>query len=140
MQTVLKLHLEVIDAERLEDLSHRIEDTATIVPAQEFSLSRESPNQKLWYRDFLSLVNHPTLNSVDDFCDQVWRRERKHKRQKAQHVQKVQTHHHHQQKAAPSPHSNIHAQGLAPKWKHLQERQKGRNRRTHELERAPRSV
>ncbi|MEQ2216176.1 hypothetical protein XENOCAPTIV_011876 [Xenoophorus captivus] len=140
MQTVLKVHLEVIDAERLVDLLHRSEDIATSVPTQDYSLSRETPNQKLWYRDFLSLVNHPTLNSVDDFCDQVWKRERKHKRQKAHHVQKVQTHHQQQQKVAPSPHSNMHAQSLASTWKHLQERQKGRNRRTHELERAPRSV
>ncbi|XP_038126608.1 semaphorin-3ab [Cyprinodon tularosa] len=140
MQTILKVHLEVIDAERLGDLLHRDEDTATSVPAQEFSLSRESPNQKLWYRDFLSLVNHPTLNSVDEFCDQVWKRERKYKRQKAHHVQKVQAHNQQQQKAAASPHSNMRTQGMTSKWKHLQERQKGRNRRTHELERAPRSV
>uniref|UniRef100_A0A8C6PMA4 Sema domain, immunoglobulin domain (Ig), short basic domain, secreted, (semaphorin) 3Ab n=1 Tax=Nothobranchius furzeri TaxID=105023 RepID=A0A8C6PMA4_NOTFU len=94
MQIILRVNLEVIDADRLQDLLHRGEDAATSVHAQEFT-SREPPNQKLWYRDFLSLVNHPTLNTVDDFCDQ---------------------------------------------WKHLQERQKGRNRRTHELERAPRSV
>uniref|UniRef100_A0A8C6PMX1 Sema domain, immunoglobulin domain (Ig), short basic domain, secreted, (semaphorin) 3Ab n=1 Tax=Nothobranchius furzeri TaxID=105023 RepID=A0A8C6PMX1_NOTFU len=113
MQIILRVNLEVIDADRLQDLLHRGEDAATSVHAQEFT-SREPPNQKLWYRDFLSLVNHPTLNTVDDFCDQVWKRERKHK--------------------------NVHMQGMASKWKHLQERQKGRNRRTHELERAPRSV
>lgn len=138
MQTVLKVTLEVIDAERLQDLLHPNEDTATSGHAQKFSSSRESPNQKLWYRDFLSLVNHPTLNSVDDFCDQVWKRERKNKRPKAHLIQQVQTQP--QQKAVANPHNSMHVQGMASKWKHLQERQKGRNRRTHELERAPRSV
>uniref|UniRef100_A0A6Q2XYK0 Uncharacterized protein n=1 Tax=Esox lucius TaxID=8010 RepID=A0A6Q2XYK0_ESOLU len=107
MQTLLKVTLEVIDTDRLDGL---IRHTPPV---------RESPNQKLWYRDFLSLVNHPTLNSVDEFCEQVWKRERKQKRQKAQQTQQVQQ---------------------TQQWKHLQERQKGRNRRTHELERAPRSV
>uniref|UniRef100_A0A4W5LDP9 Sema domain, immunoglobulin domain (Ig), short basic domain, secreted, (semaphorin) 3Ab n=1 Tax=Hucho hucho TaxID=62062 RepID=A0A4W5LDP9_9TELE len=89
MQTLLKVTLEVIDTERIDDLIHRDDEDAANT-ATTHSTARESPNQKLWYRDFLSLVNHPTLNSVDEFCEQ--------------------------------------------------ERQKGRNRRTHELERAPRSV
>uniref|UniRef100_A0A8C7Y488 Sema domain, immunoglobulin domain (Ig), short basic domain, secreted, (semaphorin) 3Ab n=1 Tax=Oryzias sinensis TaxID=183150 RepID=A0A8C7Y488_9TELE len=123
MQTVLKVNLEVIDSEHLGELLHRDEDATSHV-------------HKLWYRDFLSLVNHPNLNSVDDFCEQVWKRERKHQRQKSHLVQQM----HHQQKAVVNPHSHMHAQGLASKWKLLQEKQKGRNRRTHELERAPRSV
>lgn len=145
MQTLLKVSLEVIDTERLEDLLHRDEGAAAgSVPAQEPPPPQETPNQKLWYRDFLSLVNHPTLNSVDEFCEQVWKRERKHRRQKAHLVQQVQIHHQHQQQQQQqkvvNPRTHMHAQGLAAKWKHLQERQKGRNRRTHELERAPRSV
>uniref|UniRef100_A0A7N6FAA6 Sema domain, immunoglobulin domain (Ig), short basic domain, secreted, (semaphorin) 3Aa n=1 Tax=Anabas testudineus TaxID=64144 RepID=A0A7N6FAA6_ANATE len=104
MQTLLKVTLEVIDTNRLEELLHHDEEAAASAPAQDLP---STPSHKLWYRDFLSLVNHPTLNSVDEFCEQVWKRERKHRKQK---------------------------------WKHLQERQKGRNRRTHELERAPRSV
>lgn len=143
MQTLLKVTLEVIDTERLEDLLHRDEEAAASVPAQDRSPPQETPNQKLWYRDFLSLVNHPTLNSVDEFCEQVWKRERKHRRQKAHLVQQVQIHQQQQQqqqKVVVNPHTHMHAQGLAAKWKHLQERQKGRNRRTHELERAPRSV
>lgn len=139
MQTLLKVTLEVIDTERLEDLLHRDEEAAS-VPAQDRSSPQESHNQKLWYRDFLSLVNHPTLNSVDEFCEQVWKRERKHRRQKAHLVQQVQIHQQQQQKVVVNPHTHMHAQGLAAKWKHLQDRQKGRNRRTHELERAPRSV
>lgn len=139
MQTLLKVTLEVIDTERLEDLLHRDEEAAS-APAQDRSSPQESHNQKLWYRDFLSLVNHPTLNSVDEFCEQVWKRERKHRRQKAHLVQQVQIHQQQQQKVVVNPHTHMHAQGLAAKWKHLQDRQKGRNRRTHELERAPRSV
>lgn len=139
MQTLLKVTLEVIDTERLEDLLHRDEEAAASVPAPHIPPPQESPNQKLWYRDFLSLVNHPTLNSVDEFCEQVWKRERKHRKQKAHLVQQVQIHQQQQQKVV-SPRAHMHAQGLAAKWKHLQDRQKGRNRRTHELERAPRSV
>uniref|UniRef100_A0A8C7HTL8 Sema domain, immunoglobulin domain (Ig), short basic domain, secreted, (semaphorin) 3Ab n=1 Tax=Oncorhynchus kisutch TaxID=8019 RepID=A0A8C7HTL8_ONCKI len=100
MQTLLKVTLEVIDTERLDDLIHRDDEDA--------AHTATTHTTKLWYRDFLSLVNHPTLNSVDEFCEQVWKRERKQRRQKANLSQ--------------------------------QERQKGRNRRTHELERAPRSV
>uniref|UniRef100_A0AAQ4NV14 Sema domain, immunoglobulin domain (Ig), short basic domain, secreted, (semaphorin) 3Ab n=1 Tax=Gasterosteus aculeatus aculeatus TaxID=481459 RepID=A0AAQ4NV14_GASAC len=142
MQTLLKVTLEVIDTERLEDLLHRDEAAAAIVPAQDLSPPQETPNQKLWYRDFLSLVNHPTLNSVDEFCEQVWKRERKHRRQKAHLVHQVQIHQQQQQQQpkAVNPRAHTHAQGLVAKWKHLQERQKGRNRRTHELERVPRSV
>lgn len=141
MQTLLKVTLEVIDTDRLEDLLHRNEEPAASVPAQDPPLT---PNNKLWYRDFLSLVNHPTLNSVDEFCEQVWKRERKHRKQKAQLVQHVQMQQQQQQQAQQkvvvNPHAHMHAQGMVAKWKHLQERQKGRNRRTHELERAPRSV
>lgn len=145
MQTLLKVTLEVIDTGRLEELLHHDEEAASI-PAQDRSSPPESHNQKLWYRDFLSLVNHPTLNSVDEFCEQIWKREKKHRRQKAHLVQQVQIQQQQQQqqqqhqKVMVNAHTHMHAQGLAAKWKHLQERQKGRNRRTHELERAPRSV
>ncbi|XP_053741421.1 semaphorin-3ab [Synchiropus splendidus] len=141
MQALMKVTLEVIDSERLEDLLHRDRDEEA-GQTPDFSSPRESPNQKLWYRDFLSLVNHPTLSSVDDFCEQIWKREKKHKRQKAHLVQQVQIQHQHQQQQQKvvNPHGHIRSQGIAAKWKHLQERQKGRNRRTHELERAPRSV
>ncbi|KAI1905484.1 hypothetical protein AGOR_G00016680 [Albula goreensis] len=117
IQTLLKVTLEVIDSEHLEDLLHREEEAGP----------REAPpqqGQKVWYRDFLSLINHPNLNSMDEFCEQVWKRERKQRRQKAH---------------SPHTHTHAHAQH-ANKWKHLQESKKGRNRRTHELQRAPRSV
>ncbi|KAG9345636.1 hypothetical protein JZ751_008780 [Albula glossodonta] len=116
IQTLLKVTLEVIDTDHLEELLHKG------VEAGEGARTREGPpghlaGQKVWYRDFMSLINHPNLNSMDEFCEQVWKRERKQRRQKAQ-----------------------NAQAHANKWKHLQENKKGRNRRTHELERAPRSV
>ncbi|XP_037110232.1 semaphorin-3ab [Syngnathus acus] len=133
MQTLLKVTLEVIDTQRLEDLLHGVDEAVTNTSVQDLLPPREADSHKLWYRDFLSLVNHPTLNSVDEFCEQVWKRERKHKKQKAHLVQ-------HQQKPVLNVHSHMHNQGLAVKWKHMQDRQKGRNRRTHELERAPRSV
>ncbi|CAL8376164.1 unnamed protein product, partial [Arctogadus glacialis] len=172
MQTLVRVALEVIVTERLEDMLHRADDTAGPSPARDglpphpppphlppppppppSSPRRESPSQKLWYRDFLSLVDHPTLNSVDEFCEQVWKRERKHRRQKAQLLQQGQVQQQQQQQQqqqeqprgqSPAVHAHgphVHAHGLASaKWKHLQDRQKGRNRRTHELERAPRSV
>uniref|UniRef100_A0A667XPZ2 Sema domain, immunoglobulin domain (Ig), short basic domain, secreted, (semaphorin) 3B n=1 Tax=Myripristis murdjan TaxID=586833 RepID=A0A667XPZ2_9TELE len=33
-----------------------------------------STNQKLWYRDFMQLVDHPNLSTVDQICEQVWAR------------------------------------------------------------------
>uniref|UniRef100_H3B1H2 Semaphorin 3A n=1 Tax=Latimeria chalumnae TaxID=7897 RepID=H3B1H2_LATCH len=115
MQTLLKVTLEVIDTEHLEELLHKEDDG-------EGSKSKESPgsmsqNQKVWYRDFMQLINHPNLNTMDEFCEQVWKRERKQRRQRP-----------------------ANAQMNANKWKHIQENKKGRNRRTHEVERAPRSV
>lgn len=116
VQALLRVSLEVIDTERLEELLHKEEESSV-----EGGRAREgvpqSTSQKVWYRDFMSLINHPNLNSVEEFCDQVWRRERRQRRQKTQ--------------SGPAH---------AGKWKHLQDNKKGRNRRTHELERAPRSV
>ncbi|KFO37541.1 Semaphorin-3A [Fukomys damarensis] len=114
-QTLLKVTLEVIDTERLEELLHRDEDGAGS-KAKELSGSA-TPSQKVWYRDFIQLLNHPNLNTMDEFCEQVWKRDRKQRRQRPGHTQ-----------------------GNSNKWKHLQENKKGRNRRTHEFERAPRSV
>lgn len=132
MQTLLKVTLQVIDAERLQNLLQ------APPPVQ------ETPNQRLWYRDFLSLVNHPSLHSVDEFCEQIWKRERKHRKQKTHVVHQQHQQHQQQQDAKATAgvhvHTHMHAPGLAAKWKHLQERQKGRNRRTHDTQRAPRSV
>ncbi|ELW56305.1 Semaphorin-3A [Tupaia chinensis] len=115
MQTLLKVTLEVIDTEHLEELLHK-DDDGDGSKTKEMSNSM-TPNQKVWYRDFMQLINHPNLNTMDEFCEQVWKRDRKQRRQR------------------PG-----HSQGNSNKWKHLQENKKGRNRRTHEFERAPRSV
>ncbi|KAK1334937.1 hypothetical protein QTO34_004509 [Cnephaeus nilssonii] len=115
MQTLLKVTLEVIDTEHLEELLHK-DDDGDGPKTKEMSHSM-TPSQKVWYRDFMQLINHPNLNTMDEFCEQVWKRDRKQRRQRPGHTQ-----------------------GNSNKWKHLQENKKGRNRRTHEFERAPRSV
>lgn len=84
----------------------------------------QSANQKLWYRDFMQLVDHPNLNTVDQICEQVWSRK-----------------HSLSGKAGPAPaneapdHDPLHSK----KWKHLKEVRKGRNRRTHDGRPAPRA-
>lgn len=115
MQTLLKVTLEVIDTDHLEELLHKEEDgDASKIKDATNSMT---PSQKIWYRDFMQLINHPNLNTMDEFCEQVWKRDRKQRRQRP-----------------------ANAQVNTNKWKHLQENKKGRNRRTHEFERAPRSV
>ncbi|XP_067861124.1 semaphorin-3ab [Heptranchias perlo] len=114
MQTLLKVTLEIIDTEHLEELLHK-EDDDSLRPKESHSIV--APNQKVWYRDFMQLINHPNLNTMDEFCEQVWRRDRRQRKQRP---------------------ANTPVNGN--KWKHLQENKKGRNRRTHESERAPRSV
>ncbi|XP_075713482.1 semaphorin-3A [Rhinoderma darwinii] len=115
MQTLLKVSLEIIDTEHLDELLHKDDDGENHKHKE--PSNNMSPTQKIWYRDFMQLINHPNLNSMDEFCEQVWKRDRKQRRQK-----------------------NVNAQVSPNKWKHLQENKKGRNRRTHEFERAPRSV
>uniref|UniRef100_A0A1A7YT47 Semaphorin 7A n=1 Tax=Iconisemion striatum TaxID=60296 RepID=A0A1A7YT47_9TELE len=92
------------------------------------------PNQKFWYRDFMQLVDHPNLSTVDQICEQVWAR----KNAGSDQVDKI----------FPAAGKDILPQGppVRPankKWKHLQEIRKGRNRRTHDGKpnpRAPRSA
>uniref|UniRef100_A0A672LZZ9 Sema domain, immunoglobulin domain (Ig), short basic domain, secreted, (semaphorin) 3Ab n=1 Tax=Sinocyclocheilus grahami TaxID=75366 RepID=A0A672LZZ9_SINGR len=120
IQTLLRLTLNIIPTEHLDDLLHR--DTPD---------SNDPANGKMWYRDFLSLINPPSPNSVDQLCEQVWKRERKQRRQKANLLHTSQSH------ASQLIHSS---QSHTSKWKLLQENKKGRNRRTHEMQRVPRSV
>uniref|UniRef100_A0A3B4YJE8 Sema domain, immunoglobulin domain (Ig), short basic domain, secreted, (semaphorin) 3Aa n=1 Tax=Seriola lalandi dorsalis TaxID=1841481 RepID=A0A3B4YJE8_SERLL len=101
IQPLLRLNLQVIPTQRLGDILPGIPGTGGGVG--------HSAKHRLWYRDFLSLLDHPDLNSVEEFCDRVWKKERKQKRHTA-------------------------------KWRRMQENKKGRNRRTHELQRPPRSV
>ncbi|KAG2455189.1 SEM3A protein, partial [Polypterus senegalus] len=113
-QTLLRITLDVIPSGQLEGL-HRKEH-----------LDPRGSSQKLWYRDFLQLVDHPTLNSVDEICEQVWKRKNRQTKLKP-----------------PEPPMPMVVHSKANKWKHLQEVRKNRNRRTHEgkkTDRAPRST
>uniref|UniRef100_A0A3Q3B048 Sema domain, immunoglobulin domain (Ig), short basic domain, secreted, (semaphorin) 3Aa n=1 Tax=Kryptolebias marmoratus TaxID=37003 RepID=A0A3Q3B048_KRYMA len=111
IQPLLRLNLQVIP-------THKLGDILPGIPGAGGGLGH-SAKHRVWYRDFLSLLDHPELNSVEEFCDRVWKKERKQK--------KV---------AGGSRGSSQHA----AKWRRLQENKKGRNRRTHELQRPPRSV
>uniref|UniRef100_A0A8C6NK83 Sema domain, immunoglobulin domain (Ig), short basic domain, secreted, (semaphorin) 3Aa n=1 Tax=Nothobranchius furzeri TaxID=105023 RepID=A0A8C6NK83_NOTFU len=106
IQPLLRLNLQVIPTNKLGDILPGFPGTGGAMG--------HSAKHRVWYRDFLSLLDHPELNSVEEFCDRVWKKERK-------------------QKKAKAPNGNA-------KWKRMQENKKGRNRRTHELQRPPRSV
>ncbi|CAL8242501.1 unnamed protein product [Merluccius merluccius] len=120
IQPLLRLTLQVIPTQRLgEILPHA---AAAGSGSGSGGQSAAGSKHRLWYRDFLSLLDHPDLSSVEEFCDRVWKKERKQKRFKA-----------------PA----ADAQGpvvQSAKWRRMQENKKGRNRRTHELQRPPRSV
>lgn len=199
IQPLLRLNLQVIPTQKLGD----------ILPTVGGGLG-QSAKHRVWYRDFLSLLDHPDLNSVEEFCDTVWKKERKQKklktpnnngqpkpdsassasRPRAPNAQKQQagppqtrqwlqagaptadglTRNQNTQKAQPNlgmlssqasknnqktqngqrgQGSLAGSQGAggsrassqhATKWRRMQENKKGRNRRTHELQRPPRSV
>uniref|UniRef100_A0A8C7Z0V0 Sema domain, immunoglobulin domain (Ig), short basic domain, secreted, (semaphorin) 3Aa n=1 Tax=Oryzias sinensis TaxID=183150 RepID=A0A8C7Z0V0_9TELE len=113
IQPLLRLSLQVIPTQRLADILPGL-------PGAAGGGSGHSPKHRVWYRDFLSLLDHPELNSVEEFCDRVWKKERKQKRVKT---------------------SNGNNQSKPDtKWRRMQDNKKGRNRRTHELQRPPRSV
>ncbi|XP_061663906.1 semaphorin-3aa isoform X1 [Syngnathoides biaculeatus] len=185
IQPLLRLSLQVIPAHRLGDL----------IPGPPGAGAHPAGKQRVWYRDFLSLLDHPDLNSMEEFCDRVWKKERKPKKAKAPdasgqagpplrpkalapNAQKLQ--------AGPPPQGKVwHQEGAegtnqksrpnlgmlsnqqpknqpkpqqggpkgagagagaragaqhAAKWRRVQDNKKGRNRRTHELQRPPRSV
>lgn len=202
IQPLLRLNLQVIPTQKLGD----------ILPGAGGGVGH-SAKHRLWYRDFLSLLDHPDLNSVEEFCDRVWKKERKQKRvktpggsgqgkpdsaggsnsalrPKAPNTQKQQASPPQSrpwlQAGAPTVEGLARNQntqkgqqnlgmlsGQAPKniqktqngqkgqgtaagsqvaggprassqhaakWRRMQENKKGRNRRTHELQRPPRSV
>lgn len=207
IQPLLRLNLQVIPTQRLGDILPGLPGAGGGVG--------QSAKHRMWYRDFLSLLDHPELNSVEEFCDRVWKKERKQKRvktpngnsqgkpdntggsnsalqpkalppnaqkqqaspplsrpwlqagplmveeptrsqntqkgqpnlsilssqapkniQKTQTGQKGQARQAGSQLAGGSRASSQHA----TKWRRMQENKKGRNRRTHELQRPPRSV
>uniref|UniRef100_A0A673HCC6 Semaphorin-3B n=1 Tax=Sinocyclocheilus rhinocerous TaxID=307959 RepID=A0A673HCC6_9TELE len=46
--------------------------TLEILPLAGSAPSAPIPRSPLWYRDFMQLVDHPNLNTVDQICEQVW--------------------------------------------------------------------
>ncbi|XP_033825774.1 semaphorin-3B [Periophthalmus magnuspinnatus] len=135
-QTLLGITLEVVPSANHQDPPSKLDPRAPN-PAH----SHPSTNQKLWYRDFMQLVDHPNLSTVDQICEQVWAR-------------KQATNHHPTEKgivgtvgkdhSAPQPAGGAPGQVMVnrpnnKKWKHLQEIRKGRNRRTHEGKSNPRT-
>ncbi len=203
IQPLRRINLQVIPSQRVGELLLR-------AGAND---KDPSPKHKLWYRDFMSLLEHPDLNSVDEFCERIWKREKKPKGKKTPKVnpiagagaktdetpqslqnptQRVQN----TPKVPNNPPAQIlpkstglqrsqvpgstvstESQSIKPdtqatqkvqsapetqraqpnqgkrgsqtqqrgpsntgKWKQLQENKRGRNRRTHEQQRPPRSV
>uniref|UniRef100_A0A671YSX1 Sema domain, immunoglobulin domain (Ig), short basic domain, secreted, (semaphorin) 3B n=1 Tax=Sparus aurata TaxID=8175 RepID=A0A671YSX1_SPAAU len=117
-QTLLGITLEVVPS-----TSSSVSNLPSDAPVRLEPRSGGGPpmtNQKLWYRDFMQLVDHPNLSTVDQICEQSF----------------------------PAPGKDVPPLGPAvrpanKKWKHLQEIRKGRNRRTHDGKpnpRAPRSA
>ncbi|XP_026876046.2 semaphorin-3aa isoform X2 [Electrophorus electricus] len=195
IQPLLRLTLQVIPSQRVGELLLLRTGPDDREPI---------PKHKPWYRDFLSLLEHPDLHSVDEFCEHVWKKERKQRGKKPPRSglptgQNSQTssQNQHDQKAPSStkatnvpsglnlpkaagiqrsqiPQGTTSPHGLSPrsspstpkgsntqesqgqgkrgnaparrtppstaKWKQLQENKRGRNRRTHEQQRPPRSV
>ncbi|TSK13300.1 Semaphorin-3aa [Bagarius yarrelli] len=196
IQPLLRLTLQVIPSQRVGELLLRTSAAERDLPSK----------QKFWYRDFLSLLEHPDLNSVDEFCEHVWKKERKQRGKKTPktglglaqaqtqtqknsqisqtsaqiqndgpkatnvpNLPKIQrsqgpqgTTNMDNQTPQPSPSTTLklpssqasqnQKQGKrvssparrtpvsTTKWKQLQENKRGRNRRTHEQQRPPRSV
>ncbi|KAJ8015844.1 hypothetical protein DPEC_G00000570 [Dallia pectoralis] len=82
-------------------------------------------NQKLWYRDFMQLVDHPNLSTVDQICEKVW------ESKNAQLDKSFQA-------SAKQVHGPL-VRSPPMTWKHLQDTRKGRNRRTHDGKLSPRA-
>lgn len=123
-QTLLGITLEVVPSSS-PSISNLPSDSPAR-PEPRSGSGATSTNQKLWYRDFMQLVDHPNLSTVDQICEQVWARK------------------------AASDQSEKAAAKLVPplapvnrppnkKWKHLQDIRKGRNRRTHDGKQNPRA-
>lgn len=191
IQPLLRLNLQVIPAQKLGEILPGL-------PAADAAAGLDqSAKHRLWYRDFLSLLDHPDLSSVEEFCDRVWKKERKQKRAKTPNanaqaradggansaLQPKAPNPQRQQAGPPQGRPWLQAGGPAAeksekgtqnvgvqvprtnqktqkgnaaasaavggarassqhaaKWRRIQENKKGRNRRTHELQRPPRSV
>ncbi|XP_074735510.1 semaphorin-3B isoform X2 [Strix uralensis] len=106
-QPLLRLSLEVIGARQ----------AAGMAPAADPQLAAGPPGRKVWYRDFLQLVERPPLGSADKVCQRLWSQGR------------------------PPPPPRAHAG--PPSRGQGEEPRKARRRRTHEgprAERGPRSA
>uniref|UniRef100_A0A8C1AND1 Sema domain, immunoglobulin domain (Ig), short basic domain, secreted, (semaphorin) 3Aa n=2 Tax=Cyprinus carpio TaxID=7962 RepID=A0A8C1AND1_CYPCA len=79
IQPLRRVNLQVIPSQRVGELLLR-------AGAND---KDPSPKHKLWYRDFMSLLEHPDLNSVDEFCERVWKREKKPKGKKTPKVNPI---------------------------------------------------
>uniref|UniRef100_A0A665U234 Sema domain, immunoglobulin domain (Ig), short basic domain, secreted, (semaphorin) 3B n=1 Tax=Echeneis naucrates TaxID=173247 RepID=A0A665U234_ECHNA len=131
-QTLLGITLEVVSSTSSSVSNHPSDAPVRLDPRS--GGGPPMTNQKLWYRDFMQLVDHPNLSTVDQICEQVWAR-------KSSSNDQVD-------KSFPAPGKDVPPLGPAvrpanKKWKHLQEIRKGRNRRTHDGKpnpRAPRSA
>uniref|UniRef100_A0A8C3GA08 Sema domain, immunoglobulin domain (Ig), short basic domain, secreted, (semaphorin) 3B n=1 Tax=Cyclopterus lumpus TaxID=8103 RepID=A0A8C3GA08_CYCLU len=69
-QTLLGITLEVVPS-----TSSSVSNLPSDAPVRLDPRSGGGPpmtNQKLWYRDFMQLVDHPNLSTVDQICEQVW--------------------------------------------------------------------
>lgn len=94
VRTVVKLSLNVIENGQMES-SQKTEDEE----GRGRDLLAES---RLRYKDYIQLLSSPSF-SLDEYCEQMWHREKKRQRNKG-----------------------------GPKWKHIQEIKKKRNRRHHQ--------
>uniref|UniRef100_A0A803TWZ3 Semaphorin 3D n=1 Tax=Anolis carolinensis TaxID=28377 RepID=A0A803TWZ3_ANOCA len=94
VQTIMKLNLNVIENGQMEN-SQKTDDEE----GRARDLQAES---QLRYKDYIQLLSSPSF-SLDEYCEQMWHREKKRQRNKG-----------------------------GPKWKHVQEIKKKRNRRYFE--------
>lgn len=126
-QTLLGITLEVIPS--TSSSFSNLPSDAPVRLGPRSSGGSSLTNQKLWYRDFIQLVDHPNLSTVDQICEQVWAR----KHAVADQVSK----------SFSSPRKEIPlgptVRPATKKRKHLQEIRKGRNRRTHDGKPSPRA-
>ncbi|XP_061438296.1 semaphorin-3D isoform X2 [Rhineura floridana] len=91
VQTIVKLNLNVIENGQMES-SQKTEDEGRDLLAE----------SRLRYKDYIQLLSSPSF-SLDEYCEQMWHREKKRQRNKG-----------------------------GAKWKHVQEIKKKRNRRHHQ--------
>uniref|UniRef100_A0A8C5AQX6 Sema domain, immunoglobulin domain (Ig), short basic domain, secreted, (semaphorin) 3B n=1 Tax=Gadus morhua TaxID=8049 RepID=A0A8C5AQX6_GADMO len=125
-QTLLGITLEVVPSSSSSTSISNLPSDSPVRLEPRSGGGPSSTNQKLWYRDFMQLVDHPNLSTVDQICEQVWARKA------ASDLS---------EKAAVKQAPPVAPVNRPPnkKWKHLQDIRKGRNRRTHDGKQNPRA-